>query len=116
MLVERAVEPAKGTWDVPGGFVDWGEEAEHAIIRELREELAVDFTPSKLLFTIADWYPFRGLNVSVLNIYFEGIMIGEPKPDDDVASIGWFGLSEVPENLAFEHIRKAFVLLRERGS
>lgn len=114
LLVERAVEPAKGAWDVPGGFIDWGEDAERGVIRELREELNVAFTPSKLLFAVTDWYPFRGVNISVLIVYFEGTMNGEPRPDDDVASIGWFGLDELPENVAFEHIRKAFALLREQ--
>lgn len=39
LLVERKDEPMKGFWDVPGGFVDWGESSREAIIRELVEEL-----------------------------------------------------------------------------
>lgn len=115
MLVKRAFDPAKGTWDVPGGFVDWGEDAQEGIIREMKEELHVPFIPSKLLFAISDWYPFRGLNVSVLIVYFDGTITGTPKPDDDVAGIGWFDLDELPENVAFEHIRKACTILRKQG-
>lgn len=114
MLVKRAFDPAKGTWDVPGGFVDWGEQPEESIVREMKEELNVDFTPSKLFFAVHGWYPFRGLNVSVLIVYYEGTIIGEPKPDDDVAGIGWFGLDEIPTNLAFDHMEKSFAVLRKR--
>ncbi len=113
MLVKRAFDPAKGMWDVPGGFMDWGEEAEQSIVREMKEELDVKFTPSKLLFAITDWYPFRGLNISVVNLYFAGTMTETPKQDDDVAGIGWFGLDELPENIAFGHIRQAFTALRQ---
>lgn len=116
MLVKRAFDPAKGAWDVPGGFVDWGEQPEESIIREMREELGVVFAPNRTLFAITDWYPFRGLNISVLIVYFDGIISGTPKPDDDVAGIGWFGLDELPENLAFEHIQKARLLLRKGQS
>ncbi len=116
MFVERSVEPAKGAWDVPGGFLDWGEEAEQAIVRELREELHMTFTPTHLLGTFHDWYDFHGLRVSVLNVYFTGTIEGTPQPADDVAAIGWFASDAPPENLAFDHIRRALKMYQGKHS
>src|SRR6516162_1006284 len=41
LLARRAVEPAKGMWDIPGGFIDAGESAEQAVVREALEETAL---------------------------------------------------------------------------
>src|SRR6266849_8161058 len=38
LLARRAVEPAKGMWDIPGGFIETGESAEEAVVREALEE------------------------------------------------------------------------------
>ena len=38
LLARRAHEPYAGLWDVPGGFVDWGEDPALGLIREMREE------------------------------------------------------------------------------
>ncbi|MFD5090395.1 NUDIX domain-containing protein [Amycolatopsis thailandensis] len=42
-------------WDIPGGYVDRGESPAAACRRELREELAIDRTPVRLL--VQDWAP-----------------------------------------------------------
>jgi NADH pyrophosphatase NudC (nudix superfamily) len=42
LVCTRAKEPAKGTWDLAGGFVDENETAEQAICREIKEELNAD--------------------------------------------------------------------------
>lgn len=34
LLARRGVEPFKGMWDIPGGFIESGESAEQAVIRE----------------------------------------------------------------------------------
>ena len=38
LVGRRAFEPARGTLDLPGGFVDAGETLEEAVMRELKEE------------------------------------------------------------------------------
>ena len=39
LLTKRAFDPGKGTFDLPGGFVDPLEQSETAVDREIREEL-----------------------------------------------------------------------------
>ena len=52
LLVRRAKEPAKGTLDLPGGFVDMYESAEEAARREVKEETGLDIAGCRYLFSI----------------------------------------------------------------
>lgn len=107
MLVKRKFNPKKGFWDVPGGFVAWGEDPEKAIIRELHEELRVRFRPQHLSGIFHDWYNMFNLRFSVYNIYYTGTISGRPRPASDVATIRWFSPGRLPKKISFSHIRRA---------
>lgn len=38
LLIRRGKPPREGEWSIPGGRIEWGERAEYAALRELREE------------------------------------------------------------------------------
>jgi 8-oxo-dGTP diphosphatase len=49
LLVERAKEPLKGYWSLPGGVLETGETLEQGVIREVREETGLEVKPLKVL-------------------------------------------------------------------
>jgi len=49
LIVRRARAPAKGVYTLPGGGVELGETLEQAVIREIREETALDIEPIELV-------------------------------------------------------------------
>jgi 8-oxo-dGTP diphosphatase len=105
MLSRRAIDPARGSWDVPGGFCDPFEHPEETARRELREETGLEITLGDLLGIFIDVYGATGR--STLNFcYLATIPQGaEPVPDDDIDAIEWFAPDDLPslERLAFRH-------------
>ena len=70
LLTVRAFEPNKGMLDLPGGFVDPGENAEETLIREIKEELNLDIVELSYFASFPNEYPFSGLTVSTLDLAF----------------------------------------------
>ena len=111
LLVRRGVAPGAGRWDVPGGFLEKGEPAEDAAAREIREELGVEVTGLRLLFS--EQNPLAD-GTSVLDLIFEAAAFtGEPRASDDAAEVGWFEWDRLPDDLAFDTTRR--ILERARA-
>lgn len=49
LLCKRAIEPRKGFWTLPAGFMEMGETVEYAAMREAREEACADIRIEHLL-------------------------------------------------------------------
>lgn len=104
LLGRRAIEPARGSWDIPGGFVEPWELPALAAAREVREETGLDVRVLSLLSVVIDTYADRDYT---LNLYYLAeILDGVPHPADDLAELRWFGPDELPDRLAFAHCRE----------
>lgn len=113
LLVKRAVEPFKGWWDVPGGFLESGEHPEAGAKRELWEETGLIIEPTELLGFWPDVYGPE--EEPTLNIgYVARIIGGEMKAGDDASELAWFPLHALPEQIAFNWEREALGVLAER--
>src|SRR5215471_11278095 len=103
LLIERGLEPFKGRWALPGGFVRVNERLDAAARRELQEEagLANVFLEQLYTFGAVDRDP-RERVVSVA--YYALVKLSEhaAKAATDAASAQWFPVSRVPK-LAFDH-------------
>lgn len=98
----RGIQPQKGYYDFPGGFVELGESLEQAVIREAKEELSVDVAIIAALGNIPDVYD--QLEQPTLNfVYLVEIVAGELKPQDDVAELKWIDLDNPPSPIAFKN-------------
>lgn len=92
LLGRRTIEPRRGYWTLPGGYVELGESAEEAVVREAREELGVDVRIERLLGL------HSGAPSAVAVALYEGTIVrGEPRPLDEVDAVGFFGPDELPE-------------------
>jgi 8-oxo-dGTP diphosphatase len=110
LLARRAFEPARGKWDLPGGFLEEGEEPLAALRRELREEAGIEIEPLELAGVWPDRYGDAEDAPSTLNLYWTArIVSGEPVPADDVAELRWYSLDDLPgdDELAFRNVAKA---------
>lgn len=106
LLARRAIEPDKGKWDLPGGFLQEGEEPRDALVRELEEETSMRIEPVAFFDVVVDRYGEDEDAQYTLNLYWTcRVVSGEPNPADDVAELSWFGRDELPppEELAFSN-------------
>ena len=115
LLVERGIEPFKGRWAFPGGFLKMDDTAEEGALRELKEETGLEGAYMEQFHTFSA--PERDPRERVITIaYYALVKIQEVKGGDDAASARWFPLDEIP-SLAFDHdyiLRMATQRLREQ--
>lgn len=110
LLIRRNVEPAVGSWCLPGGFVEQGETPQAAAIRECEEESGFDVEITGLI-DVFYYENFRGSGVLIL---YKGIVVGgTARPGDDADAIGFFGPDELPANIQFESNLQALAAWRE---
>jgi len=102
LLTKRNIEPFKNQWCLPGGHIDLNEPAKIAIIREVKEEVGVDYKCTFYKY-FDEIIPENQIHSVVL--VFLGQYTGEINKElKEVSDIGWFPLDKaLTMNLAFKH-------------
>ena len=102
VLIRRKFEPFKNHWALPGGFVEYNEKTEDAVIREIFEETGLKTRIKKLIGVYSD--PIRDPRGHTVSIVYElEILKGKMIFGDDSSDVNFFNINEIPDKLSFDH-------------
>ena len=93
LLIRRGNHPWIGQWALPGGFVDFDEDLDDAVLRELKEETAIDeefYFTQLYTFGSADRDPRTRIISTMYLALTDESNIRKSKAGDDAAETGWF--------------------------
>lgn len=109
LVCRRAKDPAKGTLDLPGGFIDIGETGEEGVAREVLEETGLEVQEAVYQITLPNIYVYSGFPVHTLDMFY----LCKVKDTrhisamDDAADAFFMPLADInPEDFGLGSIRK----------
>ncbi len=119
LVARRAKEPAKGTFDLPGGFVDLHETAEDAMKREVLEETGLTATRLQYLFSIPNIYNYSDFEVHTVDMFF-GCKVDDYsglKAQDDVSELIFIKRNKLnPDDFGLNSIKEGVKKLLKSNS
>jgi len=99
LLIKRGIPPRKGDWGSPSGFIESGETAEEACLRELKEETGISGQVVKLVGVVRiEDKEVYGDMLAVM--YLVKVDDGEIAAGDEVEEAGFFDIDELPDYFA----------------
>lgn len=122
LVIKRAIEPGKGTLDLPGGFCDGAETLESAIQREIAEEVGITknmYSELNYVCSGIDNYDLAGEVLPVCSVIFKVKLVEHitPKPDDDAAEAFYAPLTTIqPDEFYFPALQKALAIVQRQQS
>lgn len=113
----RRFDPAKGMLDLPGGFVDPGETAEEALVREIREELNLKLVSYTYLGSFANTYRFAGVLYHTTDLVYVCHVddFTTLRAADDVSGFVFKAPDrEIEPQIGLDSIRRAVAVFRQK--
>lgn len=117
LVATRAHEPAKGTYDLPGGFVDMYETGEEAVAREVKEETHLEVSEVQYLFSVPNIYNYSDFEVHTLDLVYQCQVdnIDSLKAEDDVAKLEFKKIEDLnPEDFGLMSIKKIINSIQQK--
>lgn len=103
LITRRAIEPFKGQWVIPGGHIDPDEKVQDAILREVKEEVGLEFKPEFFGY-YDEIFPEIGWHAACL--VFSGKPEGEVEHDKSEVSEWKWATQEDLESLELGFVNK----------
>lgn len=102
LLCRRAIEPRKGFWTLPAGFMEEGEDVPSGALREAREEAKAEIEIDGVLAV------YSVPRISQVQIFFRGTLTNKPSPGSESQEVGLFAWEDIPwPELAFPTVLNA---------
>lgn len=99
LLCRRAIEPRRGFWTLPAGFMELGESAEEGARREAREEACAELEIEALLGL------YSVPRIGQVQIFFRARLLNEPAAGPESLEVGLFDWEAIPwSDLAFPSV------------
>ncbi len=109
LVCRRAKDPAKGTLDLPGGFIDMAETGEEGVMREVKEETGMEVIKADYLFSLPNIYVYSSFPVHTLDMFFRCTVTDtlHLKAMDDAADAFFIPLKKInTKEFGLDSIRK----------
>lgn len=108
LLCKRAIEPRKGYWTLPAGFMELGESVEEGAAREAREEANAELKLEALLAV------YSIPRIGQVQIFYRAALQNEPSPGPESTDVMMVTWDEIPwKELAFPSVKWALEHYRE---
>lgn len=102
LLCKRAIEPRKGFWTLPAGFLETGESVEDGARREAKEEALADLELRGLLAV------YSIPRIAQVQVMFRARLLNEPAPGPESEAVDLFRWADIPwAELAFPSVKWA---------
>lgn len=112
LVCRRAKDPAQGTLDLPGGFIDMNETAEEGVAREVLEETGLRVEEAIYQFSLPNIYVYSDFPVHTLDLFFLCRVADTRRIEakDDVEDSFFLPLDAIrPEEFGLDSIRKGLI-------
>jgi ADP-ribose pyrophosphatase YjhB (NUDIX family) len=111
LLGKRGIDPQKGHWCLPGGFIEQQESMDQAALRELKEETGLD---GRIICMVDCFYQESKFYGSLIIFgYLVEVRTGQPSARDDLDEVHYFDFEQLPP-LAFESHKRLVARLKEQ--
>lgn len=110
LMLQRANEPLKGYWCLPGGYLNYDETPEEAVIRELKEETGIECKIGRLIGVYRIDNDPRGINIDII---YEAEFKSEVNLSDEHKKFNFFSVGQLPEKIAYKHREAINVFIQQ---
>jgi ADP-ribose pyrophosphatase YjhB (NUDIX family) len=118
VLTKRGIEPKAGFLDLPGGFVDYQESFEQALVREIKEEIGAEIFESRYLGSFPNKYVYRNVTYFTTDVVFVcwASQLPEQAINHEITEIVVVRPEELNlEQVAFDSLKTALQRYREKN-
>ena len=108
LMTVRAHDPAKGALDLPGGFVDFDETAEDALMREVKEELSLEVKKCSYFRSFPNTYIYDNITMRTIDLAFICAVesFESQKLSDEIKDVRFLNPLKIPlDRIGFDSIR-----------